>query len=47
MNLIVKKAIDYRISLLTAFSKVFEKIIYDRPLKHIETNNILTDNQFG
>ena len=39
---------NYRpISLLTAFSKVFEKIIYDRLLKHIETNNILTDNQFG
>jgi hypothetical protein len=35
------------ISLLTAFSKVFERIIYDRLLQHIETNNILTDEQFG
>ena len=39
---------NYRpISLLTAFSKVFERIIHDRLIKHIETNNILTDNQFG
>ena len=35
------------ISLLTAFSKVFERIIYDRLLQHIETNNILTAEQFG
>jgi hypothetical protein len=35
------------ISLLTAFSKVFERIIYDRLLQYIETNNILTDEQFG
>jgi len=39
---------NYRpISLLTSFSKVFEKIIYDRFLKHIKTNNILVDEQFG
>jgi len=39
---------NYRpIYLLTSFSKVFEKIIYDRLLKHIETNNILVDEQFG
>ena len=39
---------NYRpISLLTSFSKVFEQIIYDRLLKHIETNNILTVEQFG
>jgi len=39
---------NYRpVSLLTAFSKVFERIIYDRLLQHIETNNILTDVQFG
>jgi Notch-like protein len=39
---------NYRpISLLTSFSKVFEKIIYDRLLKHIETNNILAVEQFG
>jgi hypothetical protein len=35
------------ISLLTSFSSVFEKIIYDRLLKHIETNNILVAEQFG
>jgi hypothetical protein len=34
-------------SLLTLFSNVFEKIIYDRLLKHNETNNILADEQFG
>jgi len=39
---------NYRpISLLTSFSKVFEQIIYDRLLKHIETNNILAAEQFG
>jgi len=39
---------NYRpISLLTSFSKVLEKIIYDRLLKHIETNNILAVEQFG
>jgi len=39
---------NYRpISLLTSPSKVLEKIIYDRLLKHIETNNILAVEQFG
>jgi hypothetical protein len=39
---------NYRpISLLTSFSKVLEKIIYDRLLKHTETNNILAVEQFG
>ena len=39
---------NYRpISLLTLFSKVFEKIIYKRILKHVETNNILVDEQYG
>jgi len=33
-------------SLLILFSKVFEKIIYDRLLKRIETNNILAVEQF-
>jgi hypothetical protein len=39
---------NYRlISLLTSFSKVFEKIIYERFLKHIEINNILVEERFG
>jgi hypothetical protein len=39
---------NYRpISLLTSFSKVFEKITYDRLLKHVDTNNILAVEQFG
>jgi fructose-1,6-bisphosphatase/inositol monophosphatase family enzyme len=39
---------NYRpISLLTSFSKVFEKIIYDRLLQHIEVHNILVTEQFG
>jgi hypothetical protein len=39
---------NYRlISLLTSFSKVFERIIYYRLLQHIETNNILATEQFG
>jgi len=37
-----ENVVNYRpISLLPSFSKVFEKIIYYRLLKHIETNNIL------
>ena len=43
-----KYVANYRpISLLTSFSRVFEKIIYNRLLKHIDTNNILVDEQFG
>jgi hypothetical protein len=39
---------NYRpISLLTSFSKVFERLIYDRLLNHIQTNNILRTEQFG
>jgi len=39
---------NYRpISLLTSFSKIFERIIYDRLLNHIEKNNILAVEQFG
>jgi len=39
---------NYRpISLLASFSKVFEKLIYDRLLNHIQTNNILRTKQFG
>jgi hypothetical protein len=32
---------------LTAFSKIFEKIIYTRIINHIHLNNILTPYQFG
>jgi hypothetical protein len=39
---------NYRpISLLTSFSKVFEKVIYRRILTHINNNNILVNEQFG
>ena len=43
-----ENVVNYRpISLLTSFSKIFERIIYDRLLKHIKTNNILAVEQFG
>jgi hypothetical protein len=46
--MIRKNMTNYRpISLLTSFSKVFEKIIYERLLQHIEINNILVEEQFG
>jgi hypothetical protein len=39
---------NYRpISLLTSFSKVFEKMIYERFLQHVNVNNILVEEQFG
>jgi hypothetical protein len=39
---------NYRpISLLIAFSKIFEKVIYNRLHKHLEVNNILAYEQFG
>jgi hypothetical protein len=39
---------NYRpISLLTSFSKIFEKIIYERLLQHIKVNNMLVEEQFG
>jgi len=39
---------NYRsISLLTYFSKIFEKLIYSRLYKHICTNNILVKEQYG
>jgi hypothetical protein len=39
---------NYRpISLLTSFSKVFERIIYDRLSDHMEVNNMLATEQFG
>ena len=43
-----KNLANYRpVALLTSLYKVFEKIIYDRLLKHIEANYILVDEQFG
>ena len=39
---------NYRpISLLTAFSKIFEKVIYNRLHKHLEIHNILANEQSG
>jgi hypothetical protein len=39
---------NYRpISLLTSFSKVFEKVIYNRIHYHIKVNNILVNEQYG
>jgi hypothetical protein len=35
------------ISLLTAFSKVFEKVIYTRLYQHLNQNNILINDQYG
>jgi hypothetical protein len=34
------------ISLLTSFSKIFDKIIYERLLQHIKVNSILVEEQF-
>jgi hypothetical protein len=39
---------NYRpISMLTSFSKIFEKIIYTRIYKHLVTHNILVREQYG
>jgi hypothetical protein len=39
---------NYRpISLLTSFSKIYERIIYTRLLTHFTSNKIFTDSQFG
>ena len=39
---------NYRpVSLLTSFSKIFEKVIYNRIYHHINHNHILADNQVG
>lgn len=35
------------ISLLSAISKLFERVIYSRLLEHTDANNILLDEQFG
>ena len=34
-------------SLLTSFSKVFEKAFFIRLIEHFNTNNLLVGNQFG
>ena len=42
------KLTNYRpISLLTAFSKIFEKVIYKRLDNHIISNSILVKEQYG
>ena len=39
---------NYRpMSLLTSFSKVFEKALYTRLTHHFNTHKLLTGNQFG
>jgi hypothetical protein len=39
---------NYRpISLLTSFSKIFEKVIYRRLDNHMKSNNILAEEQYG
>jgi hypothetical protein len=39
---------NYRpISLLPAFSKILERVIYNRLYEHIDNNNILDNNQYG
>ena len=39
---------NYRpVSVLTSFSKIFEKIIYNRLYHHINNNHILINEQFG
>jgi len=43
-----KVTANYRpISLLTSFSKIFEKVIYNRIFYHINYNHILVNEQFG
>jgi len=39
---------NYRpVSLLTSFSKIFEKVIYNRLYHHINNNHVLVNEQFG
>jgi hypothetical protein len=39
---------NYRpISMLTSFSKIFEKVIYNRLYQHINTNQMLVNERFG
>jgi predicted restriction endonuclease len=35
------------ICLLTSFSKIFEKVIYNRLLQYTKENNIITSDQYG
>ena len=35
------------VSLLTSFSKIFEKVIYNRLLQHTKENNITVKDQYG
>jgi hypothetical protein len=35
------------VSLLTPFSKIFEKVIYNRLLQHVQVNNVITMDQYG
>jgi hypothetical protein len=34
-------------SILTSFSKIFEKVIYNRLIQHTQVNNIITMDQYG
>jgi len=44
----ILKPTNYRpISLLTSFSKVFEKAFYIIPTEHFYSNKLLVGNQFG
>jgi hypothetical protein len=39
---------NYRlISILTSFSKIFEKVMYSRLLRHLSEHKILSNHQFG
>jgi len=39
---------NYRlISILTCFSKIFEKLIHERPLNFFEKHSVLTKQQYG
>jgi hypothetical protein len=45
---VINKTSNYSpISLLTSFSKVFGKVIYNKLLQHLNNNKILVDEQFG
>jgi hypothetical protein len=35
------------VSLLTSFSKIFERVIYNRLIQHAQVNNIITKDQYG